>query len=220
MVAIGVNTEAWQDRQGSPVHRARQDATSDRDGPPGQAPCWHRDCPVRSYHRGLCPYTGQHTAELGAGDTGGHSHGHGRASRGVSGHLTVFLAMGAWRISRSRVLTRRMPAIETLGSATVLCTDKTGTLTFNRMTVRQLYADGQTFVASQGAAMPEMFHPLLEYGVLASKKEIFDPMERALHQMGDEYLSKTEHWHAQWAMVRDYPLSPQIAGRVSCMAGG
>ena len=124
--------------------------------------------------------------------------------------LTVFLAMGAWRISRSRVLTRRMPAIETLGSATVLCTDKTGTLTFNRMTVRQLYADGQTFVASQGAAMSEMFHPLLEYGVLASKKEIFDPMERALHQMGDEYLSKTEHWHAQWAMVRDYPLSPRL----------
>ena len=124
--------------------------------------------------------------------------------------MTVFLAMGAWRISRSRVLTRRMPAIETLGSATVLCTDKTGTLTFNRMTVRQLYAGGQTFVANQGAALPEMFHPLLEYGVLASKKEIFDPMERALHQMGDEYLSKTEHWHDQWAMVRDYPLSPRL----------
>lgn len=124
--------------------------------------------------------------------------------------MTVFLAMGAWRISRSRVLTRRMPAIETLGSATVLCTDKTGTLTLNRMTVRQLYAGGQTFVASQGAAMPEMFHPLLEYGVLASKKEIFDPMERALHQMGDEYLSKTEHWHDQWQMMRDYPLSPRL----------
>lgn len=124
--------------------------------------------------------------------------------------MTVFLAMGAWRISRSRVLTRRMPAIETLGSATVLCTDKTGTLTFNRMTVSQLYAGGQSFVANQGAALPEMFHPLLEYGVLASKKEIFDPMERALHQMGDEYLSKTEHWHDQWQMVRDYPLSPRL----------
>ena len=124
--------------------------------------------------------------------------------------MTVFLAMGAWRISRSHVLTRRMPAIETLGSATVLCTDKTGTLTFNRMAVRQLYAGGQTFVASQGAAMPEMFHPLLEYGVLASKKEIFDPMERALHQMGDEYLGKTEHWHDQWQMVRDYPLSSRL----------
>ena len=124
--------------------------------------------------------------------------------------LTVFLAMGAWRISRSHVLTRRMPVIETLGAATVLCTDKTGTLTLNRMIVRQLHASGQTFVACEGATMPEIFHSLLEYGVLASKKEIFDPMERALRQLGDEYLSKTEHWHDQWEMVRDYPLSPKL----------
>ena len=124
--------------------------------------------------------------------------------------LTIFLALGAWRISRSRVLTRRMPAIETLGAATVLCTDKTGTLTLNQMTVRQLYANGQTFNASQGATLPESFHALLEYGVLASKKEVFDPMERALRQLGDEHLGRTEHWHEQWAMVRDYPLSPEL----------
>ncbi|PKN06649.1 MAG: ATPase [Deltaproteobacteria bacterium HGW-Deltaproteobacteria-8] len=124
--------------------------------------------------------------------------------------LTIFLALGAWRISRSRVLTRRMPAIETLGAATVLCTDKTGTLTLNQMTVRQLHADGQTFVASQGATLPESFHALLEYGVLASKKEVFDPMERALRTLGENRLGKTEHWHEQWAMVRDYPLSPEL----------
>ncbi|KAF0233926.1 MAG: Ca2+-transporting [Desulfovibrionaceae bacterium] len=124
--------------------------------------------------------------------------------------LTIFLALGAWRLSRSRVLTRSMPAIETLGAATVLCTDKTGTLTLNRMTVRQLHAGDQTFVASEGATLPEVFHSLLEYGVLASKKEIFDPMERALRQLGDNHLSKTEHWHEQWEMVRDYPLSPEL----------
>ncbi len=124
--------------------------------------------------------------------------------------LTIFLALGAWRISRSRVLTRRMPAIETLGAATVLCTDKTGTLTLNQMTVRQLCADGQTFVASQGATLPECFHALLEYGVLASKKEVFDPMERALRTLGDDHLGKTEHWHEQWTIVRDYPLSPEL----------
>ena len=54
--------------------------------------------------------------------------------------LTVFLAIGAWRMSQRRVLTRRMPAIEALGSATVLCVDKTGTLTLNQMTVRRLFA--------------------------------------------------------------------------------
>ena len=57
--------------------------------------------------------------------------------------LTVFLALGAWRISRSRVLTRRMPAVETLGAATVLCVDKTGTLTQNQMTLQRLAVDGR-----------------------------------------------------------------------------
>ena len=51
------------------------------------------------------------------------------------------MAMGAWRISRARVLTRRAAAIETLGSATVLCTDKTGTLTENRMSIAELRLD-------------------------------------------------------------------------------
>jgi len=57
--------------------------------------------------------------------------------------LTVFLALGAWRISQKRVLTRHVPAIETLGSATVLCVDKTGTLTENRMSVRKMFAEGE-----------------------------------------------------------------------------
>ena len=52
--------------------------------------------------------------------------------------LAVFMAMGAWRISQARVLTRRASAIEALGSATVLCTDKTGALTENRMSIAQL----------------------------------------------------------------------------------
>ena len=60
--------------------------------------------------------------------------------------LTVFLAMGAWRISQARVLTRRASAIESLGAATVLCTDKTGTLTQNRMSIaRLLLPEGITF---------------------------------------------------------------------------
>ena len=49
--------------------------------------------------------------------------------------LTVFLALGAWRLSRQQVLTRRLPAIETLGAASVLCVDKTGTLTLNQLTL-------------------------------------------------------------------------------------
>ncbi len=85
--------------------------------------------------------------------------------------LTVFMAMGAWRISRARVLTRRAAAIETLGSATVLCTDKTGTLTENRMSIAELrLKSGETFRPREaaGARMPEDFHDLVEFGILAS----------------------------------------------------
>jgi len=82
--------------------------------------------------------------------------------------LAVFVAMGAWRISQARVLTRRAAAIETLGSATVLCSDKTGTLTENQMTIAELrLKDGDTFrpSVSPGATMPERFHALVEYGI-------------------------------------------------------
>ena len=75
--------------------------------------------------------------------------------------LTVFMAMGAWRISLARVLTRRAAAIETLGSATVLCTDKTGTLTENRMTIVELrLKDGNVFRPQDGTEMPAQFQRL------------------------------------------------------------
>ena len=126
--------------------------------------------------------------------------------------LTIFLALGAWRISRSRVLTRRMPVIETLGAATVLCTDKTGTLTLNRMSVRRLSVDGHVFDTGDGpgTGLPERYHTLLEYGILASKHDPFDPMERALRELGREHLARTEHLHDNWTLVREYPLSPGL----------
>ena len=100
--------------------------------------------------------------------------------------LAVFMAMGAWRISRARVLTRRAAAIETLGSATVLCTDKTGTLTENRMTITELRAaDGRAFRLDGSAdpSIPDAFQDLIEVGVLASAREPFDPMEKAFHAL-------------------------------------
>jgi len=126
--------------------------------------------------------------------------------------LTIFLAVGAWRISRNRVLTRRIPAIETLGAATVLCVDKTGTLTLNRMSISRLYAGGEFFDADDPAArtLPERFHELLEFGVLASKREPFDPMDKALKVLGDRFLVRTEHLHDNWTLVQEYPLSPAL----------
>ena len=123
--------------------------------------------------------------------------------------LTVFLALGAWRISRKQVLTRRMPAVETLGAASVLCVDKTGTLTENRMTLTHLVAQGRTFEVGQ-EPLPEDVHPLLETAILASRRDPFDPMESALHVAGNRLLADTEHLHPHWSLVREYPLSPEL----------
>jgi P-type Ca2+ transporter type 2C len=126
--------------------------------------------------------------------------------------LTIFLALGAWRISAHRVLTRRMPAIETLGATTVLCVDKTGTLTVNRMSLRQLSCGSNRIDLARepGNTLPEVFHRTLEFAILASKPDPFDPMEKAIRQFGDGCLTGTEHLHAAWTMVREYPLSPEL----------
>jgi Ca2+-transporting ATPase len=125
--------------------------------------------------------------------------------------LTVFLAMGAWRISRHQILTRRMPTVEALGSATVLCVDKTGTLTLNRMTVQKLSVAGEVYsVDSANAELPESFHELLEFAVLSSEIDPFDPMEKAIHQLATHFLADTEHLHQDWEHKHDYALSPEL----------
>jgi len=126
--------------------------------------------------------------------------------------LTIFLALGAWRISQKQVLTRRVAAVETLGSATVLCSDKTGTITVNRMSVSKFFSRGQYHDVSNTNHnyLPETFHKLVEYAVLGSQKDPFDPMEKALKQLAEYTLSNTEHLHHNWVLVREYPLSREI----------
>jgi Ca2+-transporting ATPase len=123
--------------------------------------------------------------------------------------LTVFLALGAWRISRHNVLTRRVPALEALGAATVLCADKTGTITENRMTVTQLVMPDATFQVdyANGGELPEPFHALVEFSVLASLVDAFDPMEKAFKKLAEHYLAGTEHLHTDWMLAHQYPLS-------------
>ncbi|MCX7594942.1 MAG: cation-translocating P-type ATPase, partial [Fischerella sp.] len=137
--------------------------------------------------------------------------------------VTIFLALGAWRIAQKQVLTRRVPAVETLGSATVLCVDKTGTLTLNQMSVQQLCVWNSEYRYSteqssntydlnlhEREPLPESVHELVEFSILASHLHPFDPMEKAFKQLGDRYLAQTEHLHYDWKLLREYPLSPQL----------
>ncbi|MDG4880413.1 cation-translocating P-type ATPase [Mesorhizobium sp. WSM4884] len=123
--------------------------------------------------------------------------------------LTIFMAMGAWRISQVRVLTRRAAAIETLGSATVLCTDKTGTLTKNQMAVAELRTPGGGIFSllKTSGVVPEAFRDLVELGVLASAEVPFDPMEKAFYELAAERLPMRP---GNRQLVRSYGLRPEL----------
>ena len=132
--------------------------------------------------------------------------------------LTVIPALGAWRLSKQQVLTRRIAAIETLGATSVLCADKTGTLTENRMTVEQLYvpalgrSGGESLAVNYATniELPEAFHLLVEYSILASVSDPYDPMEKAFHRLGQHFLQGTEHLHRDWNLVQEYALTTQL----------
>lgn len=118
--------------------------------------------------------------------------------------LTIFMAMGAWRLGRARVLTRSAAAIETLGAATVLCTDKTGTLTENRMAVTRAWlASGETSAIGVLAKIPKAFDELLKTSILASAVVPVDPMEIAIHAAAKADLQAN-------ALVHSYGLRPNL----------
>lgn len=119
--------------------------------------------------------------------------------------LVIFLGLGAWRMSKNNVLTRKQRAIQVLGSATVLCSDKTGTITQNKMSVVKLFSNNK-FYTMDHEPIPESFHELIDYGILASQKDPTDPMEKALRSLFKGKIDE-EHDHSSWELLKEYPLS-------------
>lgn len=124
--------------------------------------------------------------------------------------LTIFMALGAFRISQKNVLTRKMAAIETLGSITVLCSDKTGTITENKMKLSEIFYQSESYKITE-KPLPEKFHHLIEFAILASKENSFDPMEKALMKMISTNLVDAEHLHQDWKLIQEYPLSKDLS---------
>lgn len=105
--------------------------------------------------------------------------------------LTVFLALGAWRLARSEALARRIPAVETLGAVTVLCVDKTGTITKNQMEVRH--------------SRPESSEAeLLLCSVLASEINPYDPMEQAFLKHATQKGKDLDAIYREYQLVHEY----------------
>jgi Ca2+-transporting ATPase len=129
--------------------------------------------------------------------------------------LAVFMAMGAWRISRAGVLTRRATAIETLGSATVLCTDKTGTLTQNRMRVELVSAHGRNWRRQEAVPPGEEFDHLLHAALGASAPVPTDPMDRAIH----EAATRSEGF-SSCSLLQSYGLRPDLFATTNIWSAG
>lgn len=118
--------------------------------------------------------------------------------------FTSFMALGAWRLMKMGVIVKQMKTVETLGSATVICTDKTGTLTENRMSLARLYLAGSGRVINPATEMNEEAVELVRLSMWASEPIPFDPMEIALHQA---YKSNTPHdERPEYSLVHEYPL--------------
>lgn len=130
--------------------------------------------------------------------------------------LTVFLALGAWRLSRKNVLTRRPSAIEALGSTTVLCSDKTGTITQNKMEIAAIYNGQELIKSSAFIDQKDQINDLVEASYLASQKDTIDPMEKAIIKTYTTQFSKKG---SDSKLIKEYPLSPELFAMTRVVEG-
>ena len=119
----------------------------------------------------------------------------------------LYLSLGAARLARAHALVRRLTSVETLGATTVICTDKTGTLTLGRMDVAALATSSD--VQSSAVALTPEAQPLLEAALLASEPRPFDPLEQALFRFAEVKGGNAE-FLASGQLLEDYPFDPVL----------
>lgn len=118
--------------------------------------------------------------------------------------FTTFMALGAWRLMKTGIVVKQMKTVETLGSATVICTDKTGTITENRMSLAKLYLLSADTIFKPDEELPAAGKELVSLAMWASEPVPFDPMEIALHHCYKSITPDDER--ANFKLVHEYPL--------------
>src|SRR5690606_678590 len=118
--------------------------------------------------------------------------------------FTTFMALGAWKLMRQGIIIKRSSIVETLGSTTVICTDKTGTITENSMQLINLYV----FQTDKTYDTPSFNDPalstLISYAMWSSEPAPFDPMERTLHNVYEQ--TQSNDLRGDYRMFHEYPL--------------
>jgi Ca2+-transporting ATPase len=118
--------------------------------------------------------------------------------------FTTFMALGAWRLMKLGIVVKQMKTVETLGSATVICTDKTGTITENKMSLAKLFVLKTQKISEPEKALGEEEKELITLAMWASEPIPFDPMEIALHKAYSSSISQDER--PEFKMIHEYPL--------------
>jgi Ca2+-transporting ATPase len=119
--------------------------------------------------------------------------------------FTSFMALGAWRLMKMGIIVKKMKTVETLGSATVICTDKTGTITENKMSLAKIFVSATQNICSPDNVLPEEGIALIRTAMFASEPIPFDPMESALHNTYEKINPTDER--PNYKLVHEYPLS-------------
>ncbi len=121
--------------------------------------------------------------------------------------FSTFMALGAWRLMKHGVVVKQMKTVETLGSATVICTDKTGTLTENKMTLVQVYVHATNSIQPLSESLTAEAQEVIAAAMWASEPHAYDPMDIALHNAYTKSCTKDQR--PFFKMIHEYPLSGQ-----------
>jgi Ca2+-transporting ATPase len=118
--------------------------------------------------------------------------------------FTTFMALGAWRLMKMGIVVKQMKTVETLGSATVICVDKTGTITENKMSLAKLFVLKTNKILDPECELDLDEKELIRLAMFASETIAFDPMEIALHKAYDQNLKNDER--KEFKLIHEYPL--------------